>query len=757
MKDDLFSREDMETQIDKPADFTSPEDLYKELVRAILRYHPSGDITIINKAYQIASKAHNGQKRKSGEDYIIHPICVSIILAELKSDKESIAAGLLHDVIEDTAFTYEEIRDMFGEEIAILVDGVTKLTQLPLKSDKVETQAENLRKLFLAMAKDIRVILIKLADRLHNMRTLQYQSPEKQKEKSRETLDIYSPIAQRLGISKVKVELDDLSLKYLEPDKYYDLVENIAIKKEARESFIREIMKNVKQHVEEGGIHCEVSGRVKHYFSIYKKMVSQNKTLDEIYDLFAIRVIVHTPMECYAVLGVIHDLYLPVPGRMKDYIAMPKLNHYQSLHTTVMSQHGLHFEVQIRTYDMHQIAEYGIAAHWKYKEKGTGSIATEDETKKMIWLREILEWQRGTTNNKEYLNMVKGELNLFADNVFVFTPEGEVLNLPSGATPIDFAYMIHSAVGNKMVGARVNGKLVPIDYQLKNGDQVEIVTSQNSKGPSMDWLKIVKSNQARAKINQWFKSVLKEDNIQKGKELLEKYCKLKGINWIDINKPEYQQKVVRRYALKEWDAVLAAVGHGGLKEGQVVNKMAEERAKNLKKEQTDAQILEQLHGESPELKIERTRGGIVVKGLHDSTARFSKCCLPVPGDEIVAFTTRGRGYSIHRTDCINILNLSEAERVRLSPAQWQLSESEGKETYAAELTVTAIDKVGMLADILGVFKEKEISVHIKHTGERKGVGTVVLICNIRGIEQLNSLIRKLRQLNGVIDIERTTS
>ena len=509
-------------------DFTSPEVLYQELIKSVKKYHPSTDISMIEKAYKVASEAHKDQKRKSGEPYIIHPLCVAIILADLELDKETIVAGLLHDAVEDTWMTYEEVEKEFGSEVALLVDGVTKLGQLSYSKDKVEVQAENLRKMFLAMAKDIRVILIKLADRLHNMRTLQYMRPEKQQEKARETMDIYAPIAMRLGISKIKVELDDLSLKYLKPDVYYDLVEKVALRKSAREAFVNSIVKQVKQHMEDANIKAQVDGRVKHFFSIYKKMVNQDKTIDQIYDLFAVRIIVDTVKDCYAALGVIHEMYKPIPGRFKDYIAMPKANMYQSLHTTLIGPNGQPFEIQIRTFEMHKTAEYGIAAHWKYKETSDGKKPGKSEEEKLNWLRQILEWQRDMSDNREFMSLLKNDLDLFADSVYCFTPQGDVKTLPNGSTPIDFAYSVHSAVGNKMVGARVNGKLVPIEYKIKNGDRIEIITSQNSQGPSRDWLKIVKSTQAKNKINQWFKKELKEDNILKGKDMLNQYAKTKG-------------------------------------------------------------------------------------------------------------------------------------------------------------------------------------------------------------------------------------
>ena len=510
-------------------DFTSPEVLYEELIASVKKYHPSTDISMIQKAYEVAREAHKDQKRKSGEPYIIHPLCVAIILADLELDKETIVAGLLHDAVEDTWMTIEEVEKEFSAEVALLVDGVTKLGQLSYSADKVELQAENLRKMFLAMAKDIRVILIKLADRLHNMRTLQYMRPEKQQEKARETMDIYAPIAMRLGISKIKVELDDLSLKYLKPDVYYDLVDKVALRKSERQEFVNNIVKQVKQHMDEASIKAQVDGRIKHFFSIYKKMVNQDKTIDQIYDLFAVRILVDTVKDCYAALGVIHEMYKPIPGRFKDYIAMPKPNMYQSLHTTLIGPNGQPFEIQIRTFEMHKTAEYGIAAHWKYKESSDGKVPVDKrEEEKLNWLRQILEWQKDMSDNREFMSLLKNDLDLFADSVYCFTPQGDVKNLPNGSTPIDFAYSVHSAVGNRMVGARVNGKLVPIEYQIKNGDRIEIITSQNSQGPSRDWLNLVKSTQAKNKINQWFKKELKEDNILKGKDMLTQYAKSKG-------------------------------------------------------------------------------------------------------------------------------------------------------------------------------------------------------------------------------------
>ena len=755
-------------------EFSKPEDLYDELIASIRKYHPSTDITLIEKAYHVAFEAHKGQVRKSGEAYIIHPLCVAIILAELELDKETIAAGLLHDVLEDTVMTEEQMREEFGDEVLLLVDGVTKLQHLHLtdniknpkdkNADRLEMQAENLRKMFLAMAKDIRVIMIKLADRLHNMRTLKYKTPESQQRIAKETLEIYCPIAQRLGISKLKIELDDLSLKYLEPDIYYDLVDKIAVRKSVREKYIQGIVDEVSEHIKNAGIEAKVDGRVKHFFSIYKKMKNQHKTLDQIYDLFAVRIIVETVKDCYAALGVIHEMYKPIPGRFKDYIAMPKANMYQSLHTTLIGSNGQPFEIQIRTFEMHRVAEYGIAAHWKYKEASDGKKPEVQEEEKLVWLRQILEWQRDMSDNKEFMNLLKNDLDLFSDSVYCFTPTGEVKNLPAGSTPIDFAYSIHSAVGNKMVGARVNGKLVTIDYKINNGDRIEIITSQNSKGPSRDWLNVVKSTQAKNKINQWFKNELKEDNILKGKDLLSGYCKARGINLASLQKQEYMDAIMRKYGFRDWDSVLAAIGHGALKEGQIVNKMQELYDRDHKKEMTNEEVLASIaennaaNAQSGANKpvLMKSKSGIVVRGIADLSVRFSKCCSPVPGDEIVGYVTRGRGISIHRTDCINIINLPEMERARLIDAEWQPEEAHA-EKYLAEIKIYANNRNGLLADISKALTEKNIDIMSMNTRtNRQGLATLQTTFEISGREELNRIIDKIRGIESVIDIERTT-
>ena len=740
-----------------PEDFTDPEILYEKLKKRILEYHPSSDLTMVEKAYKLAYEAHKDQKRKSGEPYIIHPVCVALILADFELDIESIVAGILHDVVEDTIVTQEELEEQFGSEVALLVDGVTKLTKLNYSADKVELQAENLRKMFLAMAKDIRVILIKLADRLHNMRTLKYQPPHKQYEKARETMDIYAPIAQRLGISRIKIELDDLSLQYIEPVVYKELSENVAKKLAEQEDFIHEITEEVSNHIKDANIPAKVNGRVKHLFSIYKKMVNQNKTLDQVYDLFAVRIIVNDIKDCYAALGVIHEMYKPIPGRFKDYIAMPKPNMYQSLHTTLISHSGQPFEIQIRTFDMHRTAEYGIAAHWKYKVDPEGKLNPDSEEEKLTWLRQILEWQQDLSDNKEFMMLLKDDLNLFSDSVFCFTPTGEVKNLTVGSTPIDFAYSIHSAVGNKMVGARVNNKMVPNDYIIQNGDQIEIITSANSKGPSRDWLKIVKTTQAKNKINQWFKSESREDNILRGKEVFYALCKQKGVAPADLLKTEYMDAVIKKYGYKDWDNIYASIGHGAIKEGQVFARLQDEYDKHHPKEITDEDYLESLKDPKRIKNIPvMTKGSIIVHGADDLAVHFSKCCSPVPGDEIVGFVTRGRGISIHRTDCSNILTLPEIDRKRLQPAEWNTAVAPKEEKlFLAEVRIFARNQSGVLLGISKVLTENNITIiSMNARAGKQETATITVSFNIKDTETLNSIIAKLRNVENIINVER---
>ncbi len=769
-KEQLNNAENVELVIDDGhieslGEFISPEELFNDLISRVRKYHPSDDISMIEKAYKIANEAHHEQVRKSGEPYIIHPLYVAIILADLELDKETICAGILHDVVEDTILTGSEIEAEFGPDVALLVDGVTKLKQfqvtnenvnLSVDKEKLELQVENLRKMFLAMAKDIRVILIKLADRLHNMRTLDHMPADKQQRIARETLDIYSPIADRLGISKIKVELDDLSLKYLEPEVFKELNKLIAVRKNERESYIQGIVNEVSTHIKNAGIEAKIDGRVKHFFSIYKKMVNQNKTIDQIYDLFAVRIIVKSVRDCYAALGIIHEIYKPIPGRFKDYIAMPKPNMYQSLHTTLIGTSGQPFEIQIRTEEMHREAEYGIAAHWKYKEASDGKQVAKQEEEKLSWLRQILEWQKEMADNSEFLDILKSDLDLFSDSVYCFTPTGDVKNLPAGSTPIDFAYSIHSAVGNKMVGARVNGQLVNIDYVISNGDRVEIITSQNSKGPSRDWLNIVKSTQARNKISQWFKAEFKDENISRGKDMFLSYCKAHSINPQDILTQHYMDTIMHKYGFHDWDSVYAAMGHGGLKEGQIVNKMVELLEADRTENMTNEEVLAAVN-EAGRMRPHRegSKSGIVVKGIDDVAVRFSKCCSPVPGDEIVGFVTRGRGVSIHRTDCVNIISLPEFDRVRLIDAEWQKNE-ENLSKYLAEIRIFANNRTGLLADISKVLTEKNISIISLNTRVNKqGLVSMNTSFEIASRDELTHIIEKIRTIESVVDIERT--
>ena len=744
-----------ELDVDQPADYTSEEQLYQKLILEIQKYHPSDDLSLIEDAYKMAQEAHGNQVRKSGEPYIIHPLNVAIILAELELDKESIVAGLLHDVVEDTRFSYEDISKHFGAEIADLVEGVTKVTQIDWGMDKEDIQAENLRKMFMAMAKDIRVILVKLADRLHNMRTFQYWSRDTQIRKAKETMDIFSPVASRLGISMIKVELDDRSLAILHPDVFEELAHKLALNDAERESFIADKKEEIAGRLARENLRAEISGRQKHLFSIYKKMLQQNKTLEQIYDIFAIRILVDNVIDCYAALGVVHEMFKPLPGRFKDYIAMPKPNMYQSLHTTVIDRSGTPFEIQIRTFEMHRTAEYGIAAHWKYKEKGSVSAGGSSDEQKLSWLRSIMDWQ--TSDSKEFVNLIKGDFDLFNSYVYVFTPTGDVKALPAGSNTIDFAYSIHSAVGNRMVGAKVNGTLVPIETKLQSGDRVEIMTSQNSRGPSRDWLKIVRSSQAKNKINAWFKAQNKEDNLARGKDAIASYCRAKGINPADILKPQYIEKALDKYRYPDWDSMLASIGRGGLKEGQIVTKLLEEYQKENTSAPTDEEILKSIE-ESGKNKVRQTRHdqGIVVKGLHDLSVRFSRCCNPVPGDEIVGYITRGRGISIHRTDCTNIMSLPDYEKARLIPADWSERDQDSSAKYSTSIQIYATNRIGLFADISRVMTENEVDIQTASSRvNRQGQATIEMSFEVSSIEDLEKLITRLHPIPGVIDIQRS--
>ena len=745
-----------EMLIEKPADFTPEEELYRKLIEEIKSYNPSANFDRIDEAYHIAKNAHEGQLRKSGEAYIIHPLNVALILAEFELDEDSIVAGLLHDVVEDTVLSYDDVVEKFGKDVADIVDGVTKVTQIDWNVEKEDMEAENLRKMFLAMAKDIRVILVKLADRLHNMRTYQFWSPETQKRKARETLEIFSPVASRLGISRIKIELDDRALAIMHPEIFEELSRKLEATSVNRDAFIAEKREEISARLAKENIHAEISGRAKHLFSIYRKMTQQQKTLDQIYDLFAIRIIVDTVIDCYAALGVVHEMYTPLPGRFKDYIAMPKPNMYQSLHTTVMGENGIPFEIQIRTQEMHRTAEYGIAAHWKYKEKGSVEAGKSGDEQKLAWLRSVMDWTN--TDSKEFVHLLKDDFNLFSNYVYCFTPTGEVKALPAGSTPIDFAYAIHSAVGNRMVGAKVNGSLVPIEYQLQSGDRVEIMTSQNSRGPSMDWLKIVKSSQARSKINSWFKTQNKEDNLKRGQEAVAAYCRSHGLVMSDLMKPEFIGACLAKYHYPDWDSLLQSIGRGGLKEGQVVNKLLDEQRKEEKANLTDEDILKSIE-ENGKFRIRpRTGQGITVKGLQDLSVRFSRCCNPIPGDEIVGYITRGRGISIHRTDCPNVISLPDDEKNRLIPADWSADviQSESKQRYTTQLQIFCHNRIGMFADVSRVMTEANMDMlSVASRINKQGVATIEISFDVSSLDEIQHLIQKLQNIPGVIDIQRS--
>mgnify|MGYP005841302209 FL=1 len=722
-------------------------DGYRILVEAIKQYNPNCDFSLIDKAYKLSKEAHNGQTRLSGEPYIIHPVEVAIILADMKLDTTSIVAALLHDTIEDTTYTYEQIKEMFNEEVAMLVDGVTKLGQIPYTS-KEEQQVENLRKMFLAMAKDIRVILIKLADRLHNMRTLKFKPKEKQLSTAKETLEIYAPLAHRLGIFKIKWELEDICLRYLDPEGYYDLVDKISSKRKEREAYINKIISEISSKLDELGIKGQIDGRPKHFYSIYRKMKTQGKTIEQIYDLFAVRVIVDTVKDCYAVLGQVHELYKPMPGRFKDYIAMPKPNMYQSLHTTVIGHEGHPFEVQIRTWEMHEVAEFGIAAHWKYKEGDTSK--TTDFDNKLAWLRQLLEWQKDMRDANEFMETLK--IDLFTDEVFVFTPKGDVISLPAGSTPIDFAYAIHSAIGNKMVGAKVNGKIVPLSTELKNGDIVEILTSSSTHGPSRDWLKIVKSSQARNKINQWFKKEHREENILRGKELIDKELKKQGFTYSQLFKNEWIDIILEKYRFNSLDDVYSAIGYGGITASKIVTKLKEEYKKYIKTDENNILQVEQTEPDKQQKRIKKpSENGIVVKGIDNCLVRLSRCCNPVPGDEIIGYITRGRGVSVHRKDCPNV-SQHIADKDRLIEVEWYKAENAA---YKADISIMAHDRAALLLDITNTICEARIPLKaVNARTTRDQISIMNLTLEITDAEQLNKIIKKLKRVEGVFDVAR---
>lgn len=717
----------------------------EDLLEQVQRYQPQGDLSIIEKAYNFAEKAHEGQSRISGEPYFIHPVAVASILARLELDIPTIAGGLLHDVVEDTKITLVELEKEFGVEIAQLVDGVTKLSRIEFRS-KEEQQVENLRKMFLAMAKDIRVVLIKLADRLHNMRTLKHQSAWKQREIAEETLEIFAPLAHRLGIFAIKWELEDLAFRYLEPEQYYHLVEGISMKRREREAYIDQVMNILKERLVEVGIKADIQGRPKHFYSIYKKMKEQGKELSEIYDLIAVRVIVESIKDCYGALGIVHTLWKPIPGRFKDYIAMPKPNMYQSLHTTVMGPQGEPFEIQIRTFEMHRTAEFGIAAHWKYKEGGKGG--SKDFDQRLAWLRQILEWQTELRDAREFMETLK--IDVFSDVVFVFTPKGDVLELPAGSVPIDFAYRIHSDVGHRCIGSKVNGRIVPLDYTLKNGDIVEILTSKQANGPSRDWLKLVKTSQAKNRIRQWFRKEKREENIARGKEILEKELKKQGLEPGELFKSDRILEVSKRFNFNNPDEFFATLGDGALSPIQVIARVKDDIYKG--KKLPDESILTELPAEKKSTGYGKGSQGIRVRGVDDVLIRLSRCCNPLPGDPIVGYVTRGRGVSVHRADCPNVTYHYNEEKGRIVDVTW---DQDSEAAYQVEIEVIALDRPRLATDIMMTITDMKVQINAIHArAVRQNLATVNLKIEIRNLSHLNNIMEKIKKIKDVIEVHR---
>ncbi|RDY29152.1 bifunctional (p)ppGpp synthetase/guanosine-3',5'-bis(diphosphate) 3'-pyrophosphohydrolase [Romboutsia weinsteinii] len=730
----------------------------QELINKIRAYAPNTDVSLVEKAYYFAQNAHDGQFRKSGEPYFIHPVAVSYILADMELDLETIVAGLLHDVVEDTEYSYEDIQNEFGKDVADLVDGVTKLGQIKYQS-KEETQAENLRKMFLAMAKDIRVILIKLADRLHNMRTLKFMPPEKARSKAKETLEIYGGIAHRLGISMIKWELEDLALRYIDPEGYYDLVDKVAMKRSQREDYIENIVNLLKGKIEDVSIDCDVYGRPKHFYSIYSKMQNKHKDFEEIYDLTAIRIIVDTVKDCYAVLGMVHTLWKPIPGRFKDYIAMPKPNMYQSLHTTVIGPDGEPVEIQIRTEEMHNIAEYGIAAHWKYKEgMSTGKeVKVED---KLQWLRQMMEWEKDLKDPQEFLDALKEDV--FNSQVYVFTPKGDVVEMPAGATTVDFAYRVHTNVGNKCVGAKIDGRIVPIDYKLQNGNIVEIITSSNSNGPSRDWLSIVKTPNAKSRIRQWFKKERREENIERGNAILDQEFKKYRLPRKDTSIEKYMIQIAKKFNQPSVEDLIATIGYGGIMASQVTPKIRdfyEKEVKKTQKEQNQSEELNTKHNLSDaEYKKKRKKNvsqGIIVRGLDNILVRFAKCCNPLPGDNIIGYITKGRGVAIHREDCPNATPKGDNLRNRIVEVSWAIS-TKGK--FEAEVQIKCVDRKGIISEITHIVAVDKIGLNgINARKNKDSVVSVNLLVEVNDIEELNILMKKLKSIPGVEEIYRVVN
>ena len=722
------------------------KETFENLISKVKANNPNADTEKIRRAYELACDAHKDQKRISGTPYITHPLAVATIVADMQMDVDSVCAALLHDVVEDTAYSIDDIKERFGEQVALLVDGVTKLDKISFSS-KEERDMENLRKMFLAMAADIRVIIIKFADRMHNLRTLISMSEDKQREKARETLSVFAPLAHRLGMYKIKWELEDLSLKYIDPIAYYEIMKGINQKRQEREKFIDIIKRDLKKKLQELGIECSIDGRPKHFYSIYRKMYTQNKTLDQIYDLFAVRIIVNTVSDCYAALGAAHELYKPMPGRFKDYIAMPKPNMYQSLHTTVIGKDGQPFEIQIRTKKMHEIAENGIAAHWKYKEGKSGSDA--DTEQKFQWVRQILDVQKDAKDEEEFLQTLR--IDLFTDQVFVFSPKGDVRSFPAGSTPVDFAFSIHSAIGYKMQGAKVNGKIVPLDYQMKNGDIVEIITSAAVHGPSLDWLKIIKTGQARSKINAWFKKEKREENIIQGKEMLERELKRQGLSQLNLGSPEYIELIVRRYGYASADDLYANLGYGGMHLAGLINKLKDE----YKKQNAKPEVIPTAPPtESEKHKSRGAADAVIVNGIENCLIRYSKCCNPVPGDKIIGYITRGRGVSIHRQDCINVAAMykDENERARLIDVSWENSK---EASYLSKIKIVCADRDGLVLEVANLVSDTRVSLKSLNARSTKdSIAIVEITVDVRNTDQINMLIKNLNKLKDVIEVSR---
>ncbi len=717
---------------------------FEKLKENIAKYNPNSNFELIKMAADYAIEAHEGQSRKSGEPFVAHPYSVAVILSELEMDDEAIVAGLLHDTVEDTSCTINDIKEKFGENVALLVEGVTKLGKIPY-STKQEQQVENLRKMFLAMAKDIRVIIIKLADRLHNMRTLKSMPEDKQLAKAHETMEVFAPLANRLGMQKVKWELEDLSLRYLDPIAYKEISDHISLKRDERIEYLENVKSTLQAKLDELGIEAGMSGRAKHFYSIYKKMYTNNISIDEIYDLLAVRVIVNNINECYAVLGMVHEIYKPIPGRFKDYIAMPKKNMYQSLHTSLIGPGGRPFEVQIRTWEMHKIAEVGIAAHWKYKEGVSGAT---DMDNKLEWVRQLLEIHRDMNDAEDFINNLK--IDLFEDEVFVFSPKGAVINLPNGAGPIDFAYAIHSAIGNKTVGAKVNGKIVTLDHKLINGDIVEIITSSNSRGPSRDWLKLVKTSQAKKKINDWFKKENRDDNIIKGRESLERELKKLGIPISVLNDKKFMEPVCKKFTLSTIDDLLSTVGFGGVPVSKALSRI-KDRYTKIHIEQNDSDVLKELVNISSD-KVLKSSNGIIVKGISNCLVKISHCCNPVPGDDIVGYITKGRGVSVHRADCVNITNLNEIDAQRFIEVKWA---EEQNSSYTSDFQIISNDRNGLVVDIMNTISSVKSSLKaINSRVTKDNLAIINITAVVSSLDQMKKLMSALRNVESVTSVTR---